>query len=227
MRDDDAALVRGAFENLNIRSTNQAFFRGRAQIAAARSEAFNDVRSDVLVCQEGESRAASRRDSQLPGVLAFEHVGGVTKRRREAVSRELRILGENLLLGCAARRELEQELDAEPRATDARLAAENLRIGDDQILSHWSHFSPMQPPGLRIVRMAGKTRVVTWNGTDLPAEFRDLPAGRYVVEAVEDDAPALSPEEESGIEGALESYRQGGVVEAKRAREIIDAALER
>ena len=85
----------------------------------------------------------------------------------------------------------------------------------------------MQPLGLRIVLMAGKTRVVTWNGTKLPAEFRDLPAGRYVVEAVEDDAPALSPEEESGIEAALESYRQGGVVEAKRAREIIDAALER
>jgi len=44
--------------------------------------------------------------------------------------------------------------------------------------------------------MAGKTRVVMWNGTDLPAEFRDLPAGRCVVEAVEDEAPALSPEEE-------------------------------
>jgi len=54
-----------------------------------------------------------------------------------------------------------------------------------------------------------------------------LPAGRYVVEAVEDEAPALSPDEEAGIEAALQSYRQGRVVDAKRAREIIDAALGR
>ncbi|MDO8677661.1 MAG: hypothetical protein Q7R30_03740 [Acidobacteriota bacterium] len=75
--------------------------------------------------------------------------------------------------------------------------------------------------------MAGKTRFVTWNGKDLPWEFRDLPAGRYVIEAVEDQAPALSPDEESGIEAALESYRQGRVVDAKRARQIIDATLGR
>jgi hypothetical protein len=66
-----------------------------------------------------------------------------------------------------------------------------------------------------------------WNGKDVPPELRELPAGRYVVEAVEDEAPALSPEEEAGIEAALESYRQGRVVDAKRAREIIDAALGR
>jgi hypothetical protein len=66
---------------------------------------------------------------------------------------------------------------------------------------------------------------VTWNGEDLPSELRELPAGRYVVEAVEAEAPALSAEEEAGIEAALESYRQGRVVDSKRAREIIDAAL--
>jgi uncharacterized protein (DUF2141 family) len=74
--------------------------------------------------------------------------------------------------------------------------------------------------------MARKT-LVTWNGKDLPAEFRDLPAGRYVVEAVDDEAPELSPEEEAGIEAALESYGQGRVVDATRARQIIDAALGR
>jgi hypothetical protein len=68
---------------------------------------------------------------------------------------------------------------------------------------------------------------VTWNGKDIPLELRDLPAGRYVVEPVEDEAPALSAEQEAGIEAALESYRQGRVVDAKRAREIIDAALGR
>ena len=75
--------------------------------------------------------------------------------------------------------------------------------------------------------MAGKTRFVTWNGKDVPAELRELPAGRYVVEAIDDDAPALSPDEEAGIEAALESYGQGRVVDAKRARQIIDAALGR
>ncbi len=56
-------------------------------------------------------------------------------------------------------------------------------------------------------------------------KLRELPAGRYVVEAIDDDAPALSADEEAGIEAALESYRQGRVVDANRARQIIDAAL--
>ena len=68
---------------------------------------------------------------------------------------------------------------------------------------------------------------MTWNGRDVPAELRELPAGRYVVEAIDDDAPALSLDEEAGIEAALESYRQGRIVDAKRARQIIDAALGR
>jgi hypothetical protein len=67
--------------------------------------------------------------------------------------------------------------------------------------------------------------VVTWNGRDIPSELRELPAGRYVIEALEGEAPTLSPDEEAGIEAALESYRQGRVVDAVRAREIIDAAL--
>ena len=75
--------------------------------------------------------------------------------------------------------------------------------------------------------MARRAHVVTWNGKDLPPELRELPAGRYVVEPVEDQAPALTPEEEAGIEAALESYRRGRVVDSKRARQIIDAALAR
>jgi len=70
-------------------------------------------------------------------------------------------------------------------------------------------------------------RIVTWNGKDVPPELRELPAGRYLVEAVEEEAPVLLPDEEARIEAALESYRQGRVVDAKRAREIIDAALGR
>jgi hypothetical protein len=75
--------------------------------------------------------------------------------------------------------------------------------------------------------MAHRARILTWNGKDVPSELQSLPAGRYVVEAVDDEAPALSAEEEAGIEAALESYRQGRVVDSTRAREIIDAALGR
>jgi len=57
--------------------------------------------------------------------------------------------------------------------------------------------------------------------------MRELPAGRYVVESVDLEAPPLSSEEEAGIEVALESYRQGRTVDAKRAREIINATLGR
>lgn len=80
---------------------------------------------------------------------------------------------------------------------------------------------------LRIMRIRRRTAFVTCNGKDLPPEFDDLPPGRYLVEAVDDEAPSLSPEEEVGIEVALESYGHGRVVDARRAREIIDAALRR
>ena len=75
--------------------------------------------------------------------------------------------------------------------------------------------------------MPRRATILTWNGKDVPSELRDLPVGRYVVEAVEEEASALTPEEDAGIEAALESYRQGRVVDSKRAREIIDAALGR
>ena len=75
--------------------------------------------------------------------------------------------------------------------------------------------------------MSRRARLVTWNGKDLPPELHELPAGRYVVQALDEEAPPLSADDEAGIEAALESYRQGRVVDAKRAREIIHAALTR
>jgi len=69
----------------------------------------------------------------------------------------------------------------------------------------------------RIVKMARNTRLVTWNGKDLPPQFLELLPGRYTVEAVEDEAPALSIDEEAGIEVALDSYRQGRAADAERA----------
>ena len=75
--------------------------------------------------------------------------------------------------------------------------------------------------------MPRRARILTWNRKDIPPELFELPAGRYVVEAVDGDAPLLLPEEEARNETALESFRQGRVVDAKRARAIIDAALAR
>ena len=64
-------------------------------------------------------------------------------------------------------------------------------------------------------------------GGDEPGKEVFHPRAQPVDEAVDDEAPRLSPDEEAGIEAALESYRQGRVVDAKRARQIIDAALGR
>jgi hypothetical protein len=70
-------------------------------------------------------------------------------------------------------------------------------------------------------------RVLHWNGKDVPAELRELPAGRYAVEPLDEEMLPLSSDEDAGIEAALESYRQGRVVDSKRARELIDAILRR
>jgi hypothetical protein len=82
---------------------------------------------------EAGSRAASRRDSQLPGVLPLQRIGCVPKRCGEAISGELGILSENLFVRGAACGELEQELDTEPSTANARLAVQHLRVGDDQV----------------------------------------------------------------------------------------------
>ena len=75
--------------------------------------------------------------------------------------------------------------------------------------------------------MPRRRRVVTWQGKDVSAQPRDLHSGGDAAEQPQDEARVLSPEEEAGIEVALESYGQGRVFSAARAREIINAALRR
>ena len=75
--------------------------------------------------------------------------------------------------------------------------------------------------------MPRRARVVTSNRQGNPPELSELSAGRYVVVPVQEEALVLTPEQEARIEVALESYRQGRVVDAKRARAIIDAASGR
>jgi hypothetical protein len=73
--------------------------------------------------------------------------------------------------------------------------------------------------------MAG-SRVLNWNGKDLPEELRELPAGRYLVEAV-DDGPELTDDEEEGIRQALASLQAGKGRTLAQVRETIDAILRK
>jgi hypothetical protein len=68
--------------------------------------------------------------------------------------------------------------------------------------------------------MTRSARVVTWNGKDVPAELRELPAGRYVVEAVDDEAPVLQTRRPA-------STRPSSRTTQSAPRQIIDAALGR
>jgi len=62
--------------------------------------------------------------------------------------------------------------------------------------------------------------IVRWNGADLPEELRTLPAGRYLVVPV-DDVPPLTPDEDAGIELALDGLAHGGGVDDAKARRRI------
>ena len=76
--------------------------------------------------------------------------------------------------------------------------------------------------------------VLDWNGQDLPeevrermpAELRELPRGRYVLEPV-DEIPHLTDDEESGIHAALESVRAGKSVSLEDAKARVDRILGR
>ncbi|HXT96158.1 MAG TPA: hypothetical protein VN853_07650 [Polyangia bacterium] len=76
--------------------------------------------------------------------------------------------------------------------------------------------------------------VLNWNGETLPEEVRGrmpeelqhLPAGRYVIEPI-DDVPDLTDEEEAGIQAAIESVRQGKGVSAEVVKARLDRILAR
>jgi len=53
-----------------------------------------------------------------------------------------------------------------------------------------------------------RDHLLDWNGSDIPEKLRELPAGRYVIAAV-DETPTLTDDEEAGLEAALQSVGQG------------------
>jgi hypothetical protein len=68
--------------------------------------------------------------------------------------------------------------------------------------------------------------MVHWNGKDVPKELHALPEGRYVIESV-DVAPVLSPDEEAGLEQAIDSLRRGQGVPADAVFSRVEERLRR
>jgi hypothetical protein len=73
--------------------------------------------------------------------------------------------------------------------------------------------------------MAG-TRVLHWNGKDIPEELRALPAGTYVVKAV-DETPTPTADEDAGIAEALASVRAGTGRTMAQVRQTLDSILRK
>jgi hypothetical protein len=70
-------------------------------------------------------------------------------------------------------------------------------------------------------------RVLNWNGKDLPAELRSLPAGRYVVEPVDAVPPELTREEEDGLREAIAEIQRGEGETPEAVRRHIEALYQR
>ena len=67
--------------------------------------------------------------------------------------------------------------------------------------------------------------IVNWNGVDVPEELKALKKGRYVLVPV-DDPPALTEEQEAGLEAALASLRAGEGLSLDEAYAKAKASLE-
>jgi hypothetical protein len=74
--------------------------------------------------------------------------------------------------------------------------------------------------------MAG-ARVLRWNGKDLSEELRELPAGTYLVEAVDALLLTQDEDEDEGLAKALASLRAGGGRSLDQVRQSIASALDR
>jgi hypothetical protein len=68
----------------------------------------------------------------------------------------------------------------------------------------------------RRMRYTCRVTIIDWNGADLPAELRTLPAGKYVLQRADE---MLTADEEQGVIAALESVRAGKGVPHDAARE--------
>lgn len=51
-------------------------------------------------------------------------------------------------------------------------------------------------------------KIITWDGSRLPDELRNLPPGRYAITAI-DELPQLTDAEDGGIRAALDALDAG------------------
>lgn len=70
------------------------------------------------------------------------------------------------------------------------------------------------------------SRVVDWDGKNIPDEMRSLPPGRYLVEPI-DEAVALTPEEEEGVRQAMASLEAGQGRSLDEVHDRVLTALKR
>ena len=56
--------------------------------------------------------------------------------------------------------------------------------------------------------------IIEWDGSKLPAELRELPPGRYLVEPLDEERP-LTPEEDAGLRLGLDQAERGEVAPAR------------
>lgn len=66
--------------------------------------------------------------------------------------------------------------------------------------------------------------VVDWNGEDIPEGLKSLPAGRYVVESVDDGEP-LTDAEDEGLRFALASVAAGRAVSPEEAEQRLGSRV--
>ena len=68
--------------------------------------------------------------------------------------------------------------------------------------------------------------VFKWNGKDVPEELRNLPEGRYVIESL-DALPALTEDQEQGLEEAIAALDRGEGADVDAVRAELDAIIRR
>jgi len=75
-------------------------------------------------------------------------------------------------------------------------------------------------------RKLSPVTIIHWNGRDLPAELKDLPAGDYAVQPAE-DVVDLTPDEEADLVAALESLQAGKGVAHEEVRKRVLRHVQR
>ncbi|MFZ5469230.1 MAG: hypothetical protein ACOZIN_07290 [Myxococcota bacterium] len=70
------------------------------------------------------------------------------------------------------------------------------------------------------------SRVIDWDGKNVPDEMRSLPPGRYVVDPIDETIP-LTADEEEGIRQAMASLGAGQGRSLEEVRDRVLISLKR